>query len=340
MKIFWADLPKPFFALAPLDDVTDAAFRRLIAKYASPDVPRVFYTEFTSADGLLLADENGKKKLLKKLEYSDIERPIVAQLFTAVPERMEQAARLCAELGFDGVDINMGCPDRAVEKGGCGADLIKHPALARELIRAAKRGACSCASLTCTRRRECMPISVKTRIGYDADELEGWLPELLSEEPAAIALHARTRKEMSDVPARWERIKRAVEIRNSFQNPRGDASWKTLIVGNGDVRDIADARAKAEETHCDGVMLGRAVFGNPWLFAGRAEPPTSRERIQALLEHLALFDELLGGVTHYATMKKHFKAYISGWDRAKDLRVKLMETESLKEARALLEMHR
>ncbi|MBI4088363.1 tRNA-dihydrouridine synthase [Candidatus Kaiserbacteria bacterium] len=324
MQNFWEKLPKPFFALAPLDDVTDAAFRRLIAKHASPDVPRVFYTEFTSADGLLLADENGKRKLMKKLAFSDIERPIVAQLFTAVPEHMEQAARLCAELGFDGVDINMGCPDRAVEKSGCGADLIKHPALARELIRAAKRSD--------------LPISVKTRIGYNEDELETWLPELLAEEPAAVVLHARTRKEMSDVPARWERIKRAVEIRDELES-------SGLILGNGDVRDLDDARAKAGETHCDGIMLGRAVFGNPWLFADANNPEqvrgaverTPAERIQALIEHLKLFDELLGGVTHYATMKKHFKAYISGWDGAKELRVKLMETESLKEARELLE---
>ena len=316
MKNFWTNLPKPFFVQAPMEDVTDAAFRRLIATYSSPDMPRVMYTEFTSADGLLLADEEGQKKLRKKLLFSDIERPIVAQLFTSSPDRMEAGARLCAELGFDGFDINMGCPDRAVEKSGCGAALIKTPALARELIRAAKRGFSG-------------PVSVKTRIGYNADELETWLPELLAEEPAVVILHARTRKEMSDVPAHWDRIKRAVEIRDSLGS-------KTLVVGNGDVKDIADARAKAEETGCDGVMLGRAIFGNPWLFAESAVPQTPQERVEALVEHLALFDELLGGTTHYATMKKHFKAYISGWDKAKELRVKLMETQDISEARSIL----
>jgi nifR3 family TIM-barrel protein len=319
MKTFWQRLPKPFFALAPMEDVTDAAFRSLIAHYASPEIPRVIYCEFTSADGLLLADEDGKRKLRKKLLFSEAERPVVAQLFTSVPAHMEQAARLCRELGFDGLDINMGCPDRAVEKSGCGAALIKTPPLARELIAAAKRGFGG-------------PVSVKTRIGYTRDELDTWLPELLAENLAAVALHARTRKEMSDVPAHWDAVARAVRIRDSRKS---DA----LIIGNGDVKDIADARAKAAETGCDGVMLGRAVFGNPWIFAARAQAPAPapHERIAALGEHLQLFDDLLSGTTHYATMKKHFKSYISGWDGAKDLRVRLMETDSVTQALTLLQ---
>src|SRR3990167_4016366 len=149
MKDFWETLPHPFLALAPLEDVTDAAFRRLIASYGKPDV---MFTEFTSADGLILADAEGQKKLRKKLLYSESERPIVAQIFTSSPERMEKASALIAELGFDGVDINMGCPDRAVEKSGCGAALIKNPALARELIRSAGEFG--------------LPVSIKTRIGY------------------------------------------------------------------------------------------------------------------------------------------------------------------------------
>ena len=296
--------------------MTDAAFRRLIAKHGKPDV---MFTEFTSADGLVLADEKGQAKLRKKLLYSESERPIVAQLFTAIPIHMEKTAALVAKLGFDGVDINMGCPDRAVERGGCGAALIKNPKLARELVRAAKTSG--------------LPVSLKTRIGYIKDELEEWLPELLAEEPAAITLHARTRKEMSDTPARWDRIARAVEIRDSLGS-------KTLIIGNGDVEDIADARAKAADTKCDGVMLGRAIFGNPWLFAAPHNDIVSRyaprARIEALLEHLALFDELLAGTTSYATMKKHFKAYISGWSGAKELRAKLMDTENTNEAMDLL----
>ncbi len=312
MKNFWERLPKPIFALAPMEDVTDAAFRRLIASYGKP---HVMFTEFTSADGLMLADADGQKRLRKKLLFSDAERPIVAQLFSSIPKRMETAARLVAELGFDGVDINMGCPDRAVEKSGCGAALMKTPAKARELIRAAQESG--------------IPVSVKTRIGYDTDELDTWLPELLAESPAAVTIHARTRTEMSDVPARWDVIQRAVAIRDR-------ARVHTLILGNGDVQNLTDARQKAAATGCDGVMLGRAIYGNPWLFADREDLPTPLERIQALNQHLRLFDELLTSTTSYAVMKKHFKAYISGWDGAKELRIKLMATGSVAEAEGIL----
>jgi nifR3 family TIM-barrel protein len=295
-----------------LEDVTDAAFRRLIARHGKPDV---MFTEFTSADGLILAPPAAQPMLRKKLIYGEGERPIVAQLFTADPERMEKAAQLVAELGFDGFDINMGCPVDEVVRQGCGAALIKNPTLARELIRAAKKSG--------------LPVSVKTRIGYNTDELDSWLPELLAEEPAAITIHARTRKEMSAVPARWEVIARAVQIRDK-------AGSKTLILGNGDVKDLADAHAKVAEIKCDGVMLGRAIYGNPWLFADRAEMSTPRERVDALLEHLALFDELLTGTTNYAVMKKHFKAYISGWEDAKELRIRMMETENVADAQGIL----
>jgi nifR3 family TIM-barrel protein len=315
---FWRTLKKPILALAPMEDVTDAAFRRIIAQKGKPDVT---FCEFTSADGLVLADEKGQNKLRRKLLFSEIERPVVAQFFTAIPEHMEQAACIAAEMGFDGVDINMGCPDRAVEKSQCGAAMIKNPPLAREIIRAAKRGAGK------------IPVSVKTRLGYNEDQLEEWLPELLAEDPAAITIHARTRKEMSAVPARWERIARAVEIRD---RERGRTSLKTLILGNGDVVDCADARAKCEATGADGAMLGRAIFGNPWLFSDRTDEPSAQERIEALGEHITLFEQLMGDVRSFAVMKKHFKAYISGWDNAKDLRVRLMEAETAEEALGIL----
>ncbi len=328
MKDFWTKLPKPFFALAPLEDVTDAAFRRLIARYGKPDV---MFTEFTSADGLFFAGERGQEKLRAKLIFSDSERPIVAQLFTASPERMKYAAEYVAKLGFDGIDINMGCPDKAVEKSGCGAALMKNPKLARELIRAAREAGLS--------------VSVKTRIGYSENEIETWLPELLAENISAITIHARTRKEMSDVPARWDTIARAVRIRDACQ---GDTlTLKTLIIGNGDARDLADARAKAAESGCDGVMLGRAIFGNPFLFAGlnefppKADPPSAEEnsreaKLNALSEHVQLFEELLSKTSNYSTLKKHFASYIKGWDGAKELRSRLMETTNTAEALSVL----
>jgi nifR3 family TIM-barrel protein len=314
MQGFWKNLPRPFFIQAPMEDVTDAAFRRLIARTGRPSV---MFTEFTSADGLVLAPAKGQEALRSKLMFDESERPIVAQLFSSIPERMEKAAAIVADLGFDGIDINMGCPDKAVEKSGCGADLIKHPEVAKELIRAAKRGGRG------------LPVSVKTRMGYNTDEMDTWLPALLEEGIANLTIHLRTRKEMSLVPAHWDAMVRAVAIRDRV-------SPDTLISGNGDVTDLDDARKKAMESGCDGIMLGRAIYGNPWLYAKRDTPPTPEERITALIEHIKLFDELLGHVSNYATMKKHFKAYISGWDNAKELRTQLMETKSASEALAVL----
>ena len=301
---FWNKLIKPIFVLAPMADVTDAAFRRVIAKCGKPDV---MWTEFVSADGLALAPEAGRKKLLKDLEYSESERPIVAQFFTSIPEHMKQAAMLAKELKFDGIDINMGCPDKSVEKRGAGASLLRNPTLARELIRATKDGACD------------LPVSVKTRVGYNRPELEAWLPEILAESPAVVTIHARTRKEMSSVPARWEFVRRAVEIRNELGS-------QTLILGNGDVKDLNEAEKRVEETGCDGVMIGRAIFGNPWFFSDRV--PSVEERLRVLVEHTRLFEELLGEVKNFTIMKKHFKAYANNFDGAVDLRSKLMEASN------------
>ena len=253
MKNFWKKLKKPVIMLAPMADVTDAAFRQIIAKYGKPDV---FWTEFVSADGL--AYFLAQKKLLIDLKYGKNEHPIVAQIFGAKPENIKKASALCQKLGFDGIDINMGCPDKSVEKQGAGAALMKNSQLAREIIRAAKEGAPG------------LPVSVKTRIGYNPPSSKGfgrtsknkdylldeeWIKTLLEEDLAALIVHLRTRKEMSNVPAHWDLMKRIVEIRN-------EVNKKTLIIGNGDVTDIDDARRKCEETGCDGAMLGRAIFGS------------------------------------------------------------------------------
>ncbi len=308
---FWNQIKKPLFVLAPMADVTDAAFRRVIAAQGKPDVT---WTEFVSADGLCRAPEPGRSKLLRDLLYTEAERPIVAQLFTAHPEHMRTAARLALDLGFDGVDINMGCPDKSIEKQGAGAALIKTPAIARAVLRAAKEGATRPA--TADAPAKSIPVSVKTRIGYNTNALETWLPELLAEHPAAVTIHARTRKELSKVPARWEHVARAVAIRNELKSD-------TLILGNGDVASLADARARVAETGCDGVMLGRAIFGNPWLFAETV--PTVRERLTVLAHHTHLFAELLGDIKNFSIMKKHFKAYVHGWDGARELRDHLMQ---------------
>lgn len=305
----WGTLQKPVMVLAPMANVTDVAFRRVIAKYGKPDV---LWTEFVSADGLTLAPESGRKKLLKDLEYDESERPIIAQFFTSRPEMMEKAAMLAVELGFDGIDINMGCPDRTIEKQGAGAALMKTPKIARAVIRAAQRGVAKAGST--------IPVSVKTRIGWNKVELETWLPEILEENPALVTIHARTRKEMSLVPARWEFVKRAVEIRNERKS-------SALIFGNGDVKNLAEADARVKETGCDGVMIGRGIFGNPFLFNRTkqiGDLPVS-ERLAVMVEHTKKFEERLGGIKNFAIMKKHYKAYVTGFDGAKELRTRLME---------------
>lgn len=313
---FWADLPKPFFALAPMADVTDCAFRQMIAKYSRHGevggCPDVFWTEFVSADGLC---SPGREVLQRDLSFTKGEYPIVAQIFGAHPEHMQKAAELIRELGFDGIDINMGCPDKSIEKQGAGSAHMKNPKLAQEVILAVMAGAGD------------VPVSVKTRVGYNKENLDEWLGTILETKPAAITVHARTRKEMSLVPARWELVARAVEL------ARGTG---TLIIGNGDVHSLADGEEKAQTTGADGVMIGRAVFGTPWLFDRTSTaPPTLSEKFEIMIEHTHLFEKLLGDIKSFAIMKKHYKAYVNGFDGAKELRVHLMEAKNADEVEVL-----
>lgn len=308
---FLHHLPRPFMIQAPMANVTDAAFRRLIATYGKPDI---MYTEFVSANGLM---SPGQAALLKDLLYSEEERPIIAQLFTASPDIMFEASKLIAKLGFDGLDINMGCPDKNVMKQGAGASLIKRPDVARELIKAAKAGAPN------------LPICVKTRIGDTKNTLSTWLPELLAEQPTMITIHARTRKEMSKVPARWETIAEAVKIAKGS---------KVLISGNGDVKNLKDAKQKAEITGCDGIMIGRAMFGNPWFFNSqkKIDDVSISKRLTVMIDHTKLFLELLGDNKSFHIMRKHYKAYANGFDGAKELRVELMQTEGIEEVETVV----
>ena len=308
---FWQKLPKPFFCLAPMADVTDCAFREIIAECGKPDV---FWTEFVSADGL--AHPIAREKLLIDFKYGKNEHPIVAQIFGSNPQNIKEAAKLCSELGFDGIDINMGCPDKSIEKQCSGAAMIKNPDIAIEIIRAAKEGGGN------------LPISVKTRIGYNKNEIETWIPKLLGENLAALTVHLRTRKEMSNVPAHWDLMKRIIEIRNEL-------GVDTLIIGNGDVLDLDDAKQKAKEFGCDGIMLGRAIFGNPWLFVNKK--PTLEEKLKMMVKHTKLFEKMLGEHKNFAIMKKHYKAYVNGFDGAKELRVELMEANNADEIKKIVD---
>lgn len=297
---FWTKLKKPFFVLAPMADVTDSAFRAIITKYGKPDV---LWTEFVSADGLL---SPGREVLTKDLIFDKSERPIVAQIFSSHPDKILKATEIVRELGFDGVDINMGCPDKSVEKQGAGAALIKNPKLAREIIKAAKEGA------------KDMPVSVKTRIGYNKNEIETWISNILEEKVSTLTVHMRTRKDLSLVEAKWELMEDVLKLRDSISND-------TLIIGNGDVKDLNDAKDKVSKYKVDGVMIGRGIFGNPWLFSDKN--PSHIEKLKVLIEHTKKFEELCSHKS-FSVMKKHYRAYVEGFPGAKELRIKLMETSN------------
>ncbi len=335
-KNFWLELPRPIMAMAPMANVTDEAFRRMFAECGKPDV---FWTEFVSVEGLL---SRGREKLLTDLWFSPGEHPIVAQIFGGKPEQFEEVAPLIKELGFDGVDINMGCPDRGVEKSGAGAGLIKTPAIAKEIIRALRRGLNNGADDTGG-----LPVSVKTRLGYrSTDEMDEWLPALLEEDLATLTVHLRTRAEMSDVPAHWELAHKIVAMRDRI-------APKTILLGNGDVRSLEDGRAKAKESGMDGVMVGAGVFGNPWFFSGRV--PELKERLERLVTHTELFEKLYrsdnpktighgGRLKNFDVMKKHYKSYTTnlsdghgGLDGSKELRIRLMEAENAAEVRKIVQ---
>ena len=334
MQNFWKKLKKPFFCLAPMSDVTDIAFRRILAKYSKNRENRdsvVFWTEFVAADGL--CNKLAKKKLSHILKYSEAERPIVAQVFGANPDNMKKACQYIASLGFDGIDINMGCPDKSVVNQGAGAGLIKTPQLARKIIQAAHAGIESTGLH--------VPVSVKTRVGFNKEEINTWIPELLKEDISALTIHLRTAKELSLVPANWDYIKKIKElIKKSGKD--------ILLIGNGDVKDLEDAEKKAKEFGCDGIMIGRGVFGNPWVFTSPPAPLLDKERVAesrvksieerllVLSEHTKLFEKLLGKTKSFNVMKKHFKAYVNGFDGAKELRTKLMETKNAKEVEKII----
>lgn len=324
MKNFWEKLKQPFFVLAPMYDVTDSAFRQMFVRYSkgSAKYPLVLYTEFVSADGL--ASDEGRAKLLRELYFTKEERPIVAQIFGSNPETIKRAVMIIRELGFDGVDINMGCPDRAVEKQGAGAALIKNPQLAQEIICSAKSVAGD------------MPVSVKTRLGYNKIDLS-WIESVLLAKPAVLTVHLRTRKEMSKVKAHYEVVADLVKLAKGANIP---------LVVNGDIASVERGIELAKKYNLTGVMVGRGAFGRPWFFSG-GEPdlPT---RLKIMVEHSILFEKLYrpgtlndklfnGHTKNFAVMRKHFKAYVCGFAGATSLRVKLMTAKNSNEVASIVD---
>ena len=312
---FWKKLKKPIMVQAPMSGVSDEAFRLMLLKYGSPDA---FWTEFVSVDGLF---SRGKDYCLGVLKHSNKLKPIVAQFFGSVPENFEKAAKMAKELGFDGIDINMGCPDRNIGKTGAGADLIKNHKLAVEIIRATKRGAAA-ASAKASASQE-IPVSVKTRIGYKKNEIKEWISVILEEKPAVLTVHFRTKEQMYAPPANWELAKDIVKIRDKI-------SPKTLIFGNGDVASLKQAKELAKKYKLDGIMVGRGLLGNPWFFYGKE--PDLKERLSAIVEHAEIFNNLYNKKS-WDRLKKHFHSYAKNFRGSKELRESLMKTKNVEDVK-------
>ncbi|MEK7450392.1 MAG: tRNA-dihydrouridine synthase [Patescibacteria group bacterium] len=313
MANFWRKLPKPFTVLAPMDGVTDTVFRQIINNIGKPDV---FFTEFVNCEGLL---SSGKNIVAERLKYIPNEQPIVAQIWGVKPDSFRQVAQDIKKLGFSGIDINMGCPDRAVIRDGACAGLIKNPILAQEIIEAAKKGAGG------------LPVSVKTRIGFHAEDIEGWITFLLKQDLAAISIHLRTVRELSKVPAHWELMPKIMELRNKI-------SPKTLIIGNGDIKSLTEVKEKYKLYGCDGYMIGTGIFANPWLFnpSVKLEDITIKERLSLYLKHIDLFSKTWGKSRNPATLKKFCKTYVNNFPGVVDLRKKIMESRSFKDLRSTI----
>jgi len=342
MKSFWHELPRPFFILAPMEAVTDVVFRHVITRAGRPDV---FFTEFTNAIGWFRA---GDKAIGGRLIKTDEENPIVAQLWGSDPEAMVALSTRCAELGYDGIDINMGCPDQSAIKGGGGAHMIRTPEKAYEMIAAAKQSG--------------LPVSVKTRLGYSyVDEWREWLSGLLRQDIAVLTIHLRTKKEMSKVPAHFELIADIKKLRDEI-------APETLLVINGDVRDRAHGLEFYREHGVDGVMIGRGVFANPFCFTATEQVDSitkehlqpklvssesgvkpfsidsvdvvnnKRDKLISLLQfHLDEYDKYSSQTGRpFETLKRFFKIYIRDFEGASDLRDQLMHCKTTAGVRNIL----
>ncbi|HET8670164.1 MAG TPA: tRNA-dihydrouridine synthase [Candidatus Saccharimonadales bacterium] len=302
-------LPKPFLVLAPMDDVTDTVFRRIVADCARPDL---FFTEFVNVDGL---QSPGRENLLKKLAFTPQEQPLIAQIWGKKPENFRKTADELVEMGFAGIDLNMGCPDKTVVKNGSCSALINNRELAEEIIQATQEGAAGR-----------VPVSVKTRLGFNEIDLT-WHELLLKRNLSMVTVHGRTRKEMSDVPAHWDLIGEVRKLRDRIA-PR------TLIVGNGDVQSRKQACELAERYGVDGIMIGRGIFHDPFAFAVESpwENVSKAERIALYTKHVKLFGETwTSEERHIAKLNKFCKIYINGFDGAKELRERLMAAKTITE---------
>ncbi|HDK7461482.1 TPA: tRNA-dihydrouridine synthase [Staphylococcus aureus] len=310
---FWSELPRPFFILAPMEDVTDIVFRHVVSEAARPDV---FFTEFTNTESF--CHPEGIHSVRGRLTFSEDEHPMVAHIWGDKPEQFRETSIQLAKMGFKGIDLNMGCPVANVAKKGKGSGLILRPDIAAEIIQATKAGG--------------LPVSVKTRLGYyEIDEWKDWLKHVFEQDIANLSIHLRTRKEMSKVDAHWELIE-------AIKNLRDEIAPNTLLTINGDIPDRKTGLELAEKYGIDGVMIGRGIFHNPFAFEKEPREHTSKELLDLLRLHLSLFNKYeKDEIRQFKSLRRFFKIYVRGIRGASELRHQLMNTQSIAEARALLD---
>lgn len=310
----WQRLAKnpPFFILAPMDDVTDTVFRQVVASTAPADL---MMTEFANADGYC---SPGKEAIMNRLKFSEAEKPLIAQIWGINPDSYLELSRDLVAMGFDGVDINMGCPVRdMIKKGACSAMINDH-VLAREVIIATQEGV-----------RGKIPVSVKTRIGFESIQTEQWIGFLLQQNLDALTIHGRTKKEMSKVPNHWDEIGKSVQLRNEL-------SPTTIIVGNGDVMSREQGESLAIKYGLDGIMIGRGIFQNLFIFDEYYRHRSLHEMVELLIWHIELYKKTWNKTKSYEPLKKFYKLYINGFDGASQIRAELMATGSPERALAIL----
>ncbi|MEX3423286.1 tRNA-dihydrouridine synthase [Staphylococcus hominis] len=310
---FWNELPRPFFILAPMEDVTDIVFRHVVSEAARPDV---FFTEFTNTESF--CHPEGIHSVRGRLTFSEDEQPMVAHIWGDKPEQFKEMSFGLADMGFKGIDLNMGCPVANVAKKGKGSGLILRPERAAEIIQAAKAGG--------------LPVSVKTRLGYyNIEEWKEWLRHVFKQDIANLSIHLRTRKEMSKVDAHWELIE-------AIKKMRDEVAPQTLLTINGDIPDRQKGMELATKYGIDGVMIGRGIFHNPFAFEKDPREHTSKELLDLFRLHLELFEKYSNEETQqFKSLRRFFKIYVRGIRGASELRHQLMSTENVDEARALLD---
>ena len=361
---FWKTLSQPIIGLAPMDGVTDSAFRYIVATYGKPDI---VFTEFTNVHDIC----SGRLKVLDSLRYSEVERPIIAQIYGKDPALFYQAAHVVCELGFDGLDINMGCPSKNVASSGSGAGLIRTPNLALELMDRAKKGIQDWAAgqtlaeiglkpsalqaiaqlkaehpdLTEGQERSSIPLSVKTRLGFDCNIIDEWSDCLVQGRPEVISMHGRTLSQMYRGQSDWEAMAQAAtRIRNHG----------ILAIGNGDIKSLPEASQRIQDSGVNGVLIGRGALGNPWIFQEieqvrkactketplelETSEPNIDEKFQAMITHAQCF-EAINGTERFVRMRKHLGWYCSSFPHAAAMRVQMVRTNGTQDVKNILDTY-